>query len=315
MRICCSFRRPAGFILLAALFMAGCSSLYPVPDIDLPPAVPERVLLAEVPFYAQQKYHCGPAALAMALRWSGVPATPEQIAGMVFTPGRKGSFQSDLIAATRRHGRLAYPIKGLKCLIREVAAGTPVVVLQNLGLESIPRWHYATVIGFDLDKQTITLHTGDKAERQVGLNTFMATWNRADQWGVLALPVDRMPQCARETTYLKSAQGLLIAGFADAALNAFQKATAVWPDSPQAHMALGNAFYEGGDIRKAGQSYWRAVQIEPQNGDALNNLAHLLAVSGDLKRAVEMAGRAVEAGGPRLAIYRKTLEEIKRKLQ
>jgi hypothetical protein len=310
---CHVLRRPAGFILLAVLLLAGCSAMGTGPNVDPPPAVPSRVLLTNVPFYAQPKYHCGPAALAMALQWSGVAATPEKIAGMVFTPGRKGSFQSDLIAATRRHGRLAYPIKGLRCLIQEVAAGTPVVVLQNLGLKYIPRWHYATVIGFDLDQPSITLHTGDKAARRVGLKTFMATWNRADQWGLLALPVDRMPRCARQTTYLKSAYGLHVAGFTGEATAAFQQAVAVWPDSAQVHMALGNAFYREGDPPKAIQSYLRAVQIEPHNGDALNNLAHLLAETGDLKTAAEMAGRAVETGGPRSAIYRKTLEEILQK--
>ncbi len=309
------FYSTLGFLLLAAILLVGCATPGTVPDIDLPPSTPDRVLLTDVPFYAQEKYHCGPAALAMALQWSGVAVTPEQVTDMVFTPGRKGSFQSDMMAATRRHGRLAYPIKGLLCLIQEVAAGTPVVVLQNLGLKSIPRWHYATVIGYDLDQPSITLHSGDKAGRRVGLKTFMATWTRADQWGLLVLAVERMPQCAEEVTYLKSVQGLHIAGFADAAITAFQQAAAVWPASIQTRMALGNALYNGGDIQKAIECYRQAVQMDPHNGDALNNLAHLLAESGDLDTAVEMAGRAVEAAGPRLTVYRKTLEEIQRRIR
>jgi tetratricopeptide (TPR) repeat protein len=314
MRHCQVFRRPAGFLLLAVLLLSGCSTMGSISKLDLPPNTPSRVLLTNVPFYAQSRHQCGPAALAMALQWSGVAATPEKIADLVFTPGRKGSFQSDLITATRRNGRLAYPIKGLRCLIQEVAAGTPVVVLQNLGLKYIPRWHYATVIGYDLDQPSITLHTGDKPARRVGLKTFMATWNRADQWGLLVLPVDRMPRCARQTAYLKSAYGLQIAGFAGEAIIAFQKAAATWPDSAQAQMALGNAYYSEGDPHKAIEAYSRAVQIEPRNGDALNNLADLLAETGDLKTAAEMAGRAVDVAGPRLEIYRKTLEEIKGKL-
>jgi tetratricopeptide (TPR) repeat protein len=315
MRHCQVFRRPAGFILLAVLLLSGCCTMGgTVPKLDLPPSAPSGVMLTNVPFYAQSKHHCGPAALAMALQWSGVAATPEKISDMVFTPGREGSFQSDLITATRRSGRLAYPIKGLECLIQEIAAGTPVVVLQNLGLKFIPRWHYATVIGYDLDQPSITLHTGSKPARRVGLRTFMATWNRADQWGLLVLPADRMPRCARQTAYLKSAYGLQIAGFTGAAILAFQQAVATWPESAQAHMALGNAYYRDGDPQKAIQSYSRAVQIEPRNGDALNNLAYMLAETGDLKAAAEMAGRAVDVAGPRLETYRKTLQEIKRKL-
>ncbi len=314
MHHCQVFRRPAGFILLAVLLLSGCSTMGSIPKLDLPPATPSRVLLAKVPFYAQSKHHCGPAALAMALQWSGVAATPEKISDMVFTPGRKGSFQSDLIAAARRNGRLAYPIEGLRCLIREVATGTPVVVLQNLGLKYIPRWHYAVVIGYDLDQPSITLHTGDKPARRVGLRTFMATWKRADQWGLLVLPADRMPRCARQAPYLQSVHGLHLAGFADEAIAAYRQAVMVWPESVQAQMALGNAYYSEGHPQKAIQSYTRAVQIEPRNGDALNNLAYLLAETGDLKTAAQMAARAVDAAGPRLEIYRKTLEEINRKL-
>ncbi len=309
------FVRSAGVALLAALLLAGCAIMGPGPAVNLPPSTPSRVVLSDIPFYAQQKYHCGPAALAMALQWSGVAATPEEIADKVFTPGRKGSFQSDMITATRRHGRVAYPIKGLECLIQEVAAGTPVVVLQNLGIKWIPRWHYATVIGFDLEQSFVILHTGDKAARQVGLKTFMATWNRADQWGLLALPGATMPRCAQEVTYLKSVHGLHIAGYAEDAIDAYQQAVIAWPTSVQAHMALGNAVYAKGDVQKAIQAYVQAVQNEPRNGDALNNLAHLLAESGDLESAMAMARRAVEVAGPRLAIYQKTLEEIQQKVQ
>ena len=310
-----TLRRSAGAILLAALFITGCAALGSGPALNLPPTTPSRVLLSDIPFYAQKKYHCGPAALAMALQSSGVDTTPDQIADMVFTPGRKGSFQSDLITATRRHGRVAYPIKGLECLIREVAAGSPVVVLQNLGVKWIPKWHYATVIGFDLDQSLVILHTGDSAARRVGFKTFMATWNRSGQWGLLALPGARMPRCAQEVTYLKSVHGLHIAGFPEDAIVAYQNAVAVWPDSAQANMALGNTLYGNGNVEDAIEAYERAVRNQPRNGDALNNLAHLLAESGDLKAASDVAQRAVDAGGPRLPIYLKTLEEIRQKLQ
>ena len=307
--------RLAGVLLLTALLMTGCAAIGSGPAINLPPAAPSRVVLSDIPFHAQQKYHCGPAALAMALQWSGVDTTPDQIADMVFTPGRKGSFQSDLITATRRLGRVAYPINGLDCLIQEIAAGTPVVVLQNLGIKWIPKWHYATVIGFDLDQSVVILHTGDKAARRVGFKTFMATWKRSDQWGVLVLPGARMPRCADEATYLKSVHGLHIAGFPEDAIVAYQNAVAAWPDSAQASMALGNALYGKGAVKEAIEAYERAVRNEPRNGDALNNLAHLLAESGDLKAAFTVAHRAVGAGGPRLPIYRKTLEEIRQKIQ
>jgi hypothetical protein len=35
--------------------------------------------------------------------------------------------------------------------LREVAAGNPVLVLQNLSFAWAPVWHYAVVMGYDAD--------------------------------------------------------------------------------------------------------------------------------------------------------------------
>jgi hypothetical protein len=297
------------------LLMAGCAALGPGPAVHKPPAVPDKAYLSTVPFFAQQKYQCGPAALAMALAWAGVETHPDLLVSMVYTPGRKGSLQSGLITAARRRGRLAVPINDMACLIREVAAGRPVIVLQNLGLKWLPRWHYAVVVGYDMDQRVVVLHTGVDASRRVGFNTFVNTWKRSNYWGLGVMPADQMPECVQETTFLKAALGLQIAGHTEAAVNAFTNATVRWPQSAHSNIVLGNGLYQLGDIRKAIQSFYQAVRIEPRNGDALNNLAHLLAESGELDKARDMALRAVTAGGPRKQVYLKTLEEIRLKLQ
>lgn len=281
--------------------------------IPEPPSVPVKAYLATVPFFAQKKYQCGPAALAMALGWAGVETHPDHLVSTVYTPGRKGSLQSGLITSARRHGRLAVPITGMACLIREVAAGRPVVVLQNLGLNWLPRWHYAVVVGYNLDQRVVVLHTGVNASRQVGFNTFENTWKRSDFWGLGVMPADQMPECIQETTFLKAALGLQRAGHSEAAITAFGSATVRWSQSANSNIALGNALYRHGDVRNAIQSFYHAIRIDPQNGDALNNLAHLLAESGELDKAQDMALRAVAAGGPHKQVYLKTLEEIRLK--
>ena len=52
----------------------------------------------------------------MAISWSGLPAQPEDLVEEVYTPSRKGSLQVAIIAAARRHGRLAYEISDLESL-------------------------------------------------------------------------------------------------------------------------------------------------------------------------------------------------------
>ena len=300
-------------IALMALTPAGCAFMGAGPVIQAPASIHRRAIVASVPFFPQKKYQCGPAALAMVLRWSGIDTTPDELVSSVYLPGRKGSLQSGLIAAARRRGRLAYPFRGISHLIEEVAAGHPVVVLQNLGLSWLPRWHYAVVAGYDLDERYVVLHTGDKAERQVGLRTFMYTWKRADQWGLSVLTPGSMPACAEEQPYLEAVFGLQQADGLKAALPAFEAAARHWPGSADAYLFLGNAYYSAGSRKKALMAFLQAVHLDPGNGIALNNLANLLAESGELNQAEMMARRAVAIGGIHLDAYRDTLKQIEMK--
>jgi ABC-type bacteriocin/lantibiotic exporter with double-glycine peptidase domain len=138
--------------------------------------VPPYHELSAVPFFPQEAYQCGPASLAMALAWSGLEIDPVELAPQVYTPSLKGSLQPAMITAARRHGRVAYPVSGANALLKEIAAGHPVIVLQNLGLSWVPAWHYAVVIGYDLDKAMIVLHSGITNRKATALNTFENTW-------------------------------------------------------------------------------------------------------------------------------------------
>ena len=99
-------------VLLAVL--AGCAAtsqtrlLLDEPPADLPP---QRELV-DVPFFPQERYQCGPAALATVLDYSGREVGPDELVPLVYVPERQGSFQVEMLAATRRHerGYLSSPI-------------------------------------------------------------------------------------------------------------------------------------------------------------------------------------------------------------
>ncbi|MDX5360821.1 MAG: PA2778 family cysteine peptidase, partial [Alphaproteobacteria bacterium] len=150
--------------------------------LDAPGDLPPRVALERVPFFPQEDYYCGPAALAMALVWAGEDTTPEALVPEVYTPGREGTLRTDIVAAARRHGRVAVPVGSLRDLLGEVAAGHPVIVFQNLGIGLAPQWHFAVAVGYDLPAREILLHTGLEAGARRDLDTFERTWARGDHW-------------------------------------------------------------------------------------------------------------------------------------
>jgi tetratricopeptide (TPR) repeat protein len=295
---------------LAAATLAACASPAGLDRGVLPPALPARAEVAAVPFLPQDELQCGPAALATTLTWSGASVTPAELAPAVFTPGRAGTLQPDLLSAARRHGRLAVPVADLPALLAELAAGHPVLVLQNLGLGWAPQWHYAVAVGYDRDAGELVLRSGREARRRVSFATFERTWARADHWALTILPPDRLPATAAEADLLQAAAALERAGLPGAAASAYATILGRWPDSEGALIGLANAQYAAGETQAAAATLRRATVTHPDSAAAWNNLAHLLAESGQRPAALAAARRAVALGGPLAAIARATEAEI-----
>lgn len=301
----------AGVFILAAALLAGCAA----PQVSglikqRPPGLPEAAEIAATPFFPQKDYQCGPASLAAALVHAGREATPELLLPQVYVPGRKGSLQAEMLAATRRHGLVAYTLAPrVEDLLRELVAGTPVVVLQNLALDWWPQWHYAVAIGYDLGRREVVLRSGVTRRLTMSLDTFEHTWARSGHWAMAALPPDRLPAIAVEATYLAAVAALERVSPA-AARRAYEGALARWPGSVVARLGLGNASYALGDLPGAAAAYLRATLDHPEAADAWNNLAQALHESGSRAQALAAARRAVSLGGPRLPAYRETLDGI-----
>jgi tetratricopeptide (TPR) repeat protein len=246
----------------------------------------------------------------MALAWGGISVKPESVAPEVFTPSKKGSLQSAMISATRRYGRIAYHLSDPKAMLKEVGAGHPVIVLQNLGLSWFPVWHYAVVIGYDLSAGHVLLHTGKTRRKHVPLGVFDKTWARSDRWGLLVLPPSDLPVTAVEDAFVSAVLGLEKAGQWDAAIAGYQAALIRWPDSFSALMGLGNSYYAKGEKVSAADTFGLATRRFPAKGSSFNNLAQVLFDLGKHEQALEAARRAVATGGSLLEIYRETLEHI-----
>lgn len=299
-----------GLLLFAlALVFSGCT-LLPTGRLPQVEGTPDKAMVAGVPFFAQEELQCGPAALAMALNWSGIAVQPADLTPEVFTPGLKGSLQSALIGAARRHGRVAYPLAGSEALLVEVSAGQPVIVLVNLGFSWYPKWHYAVVIGFDKERDEIILHSGANADEHLRFRVFRNIWQRSEYWGLLVLPPERLPATAAEEPWLAAVAGLERTGQWQEAATGYAAALNRWPESFAAWMGLGNSRYRLHDLAGAAEAFRQAALLEPKNGIPHNNLAQVLAEQGKRQEALAAAQRAVELGGPLRDNFRQTLEEI-----
>lgn len=276
--------------------------------------LPRSIELVDVPFYPQESHQCGPASLAMAISYAGVAITPQHLTDQVYLPQREGSLQVEMLAATRRHGLLAYELApSLSDVLSEVAAGTPVLVLQNLAFNWYPFWHYAVVVGYDLAQQQIVLRSGLDSRQVMSMATFERTWARSHYWAMVAVQPDQLPKTAQEERAVKAVVALESAGRTTEARAAYNAALARWPDNLIARIGLGNIFYKLGDLPQAENAFREATLAHPESAAAYNNLAQALADQDKLTPAMRAAKMAVELGGSNAAIYRETLEQIIRK--
>ncbi|SNC75926.1 Peptidase_C39 like family protein [Marinobacter sp. es.048] len=276
-------------ILLVSL-LAGCASAPKWPAPETHQALPDRAMLDNVPFYPQERYQCGPASLAMMLNSQGLSSDPDILKELVYIPGREGSLQVEMIAGARAHGMLVYPLDGeLESVLTEIAAGNPVLVMQNLRFGWWPQWHFAVVIGYDAGERDLILHTDTRKREAIDLEVFSNTWGRAENWAVTILPPDRIPATAAPLRFLQSAHDLETTGRTTAAGIAYKTAETTWPGQPTATMARGNLAWQLGHQGEAQEHFLRAVKRFPEFAEGWNNLAFALQGSGCANTATQAA--------------------------
>lgn len=291
--------RTAGVVLLALclLLLAGCAAtprLAPATE----QALPRQVMIEDVPFHAQSDYQCGPASLAMVLNYADVEIPMETLIPQVYLPGREGSVQPEMLATARRHGRIPYVLNdSFDSLLSEIAAGHPVVVMQNLSLPAWPMWHYAVVIGYDLDSEEMILHSGEEAQRIEAFNRFDATWARSGRWAFVALPPGVLPHTIGERRALEAVAAFEQVQGPVAALPAWKSLVEQFPSSGMGHFALGNTRYAAGDTQGAITAFRAAVERRDELGAAWLNLGLLLASQDEADEARYALNRAAALPG------------------
>ena len=306
-------RMPLLFVLalaLAALLAGGCATQTPALLAQRPAALPDQVELVDTPFFPDDSHFCGPAALATSLSAAGLPTRPEALVGNVFLPGREGSLQIEMLAGARRSGAVAIPIPGtLEALFRELAAGHPVVVLQNLGLSWAPSWHYAVAVGYDLDAGEILLRSGPMKRQALALRTFEHTWKRSGHWAFVALPPGRLAASAGEAASTEALLAFERVAEPSTAAAAYRAGLRHWPRSYTLQMGLGNVLHASGDLIGAEAAFGRAADAHDQAA-AHNNRARVLLELDRPEEARQAVQRGLANAGPLRPTLLETLRAI-----
>lgn len=282
-----------GFYFVPAIMflfiLAGCVSKMPMEA-----AVPEQQLeLVQTPFFGQKENQCGPASLAMLLGSSGIAVHPDELTDRIYLPERQGSLQVELIAATRNYGRIPYVIAPeLSALIAELRAGRPVLVLQNLGLESIPAYHYAVVIGVS-SQGKIVLRSGLQRRLEMSMAQFLMSWKRTGSWGIVALKPGELPAQPDHDRFLRAVSDFEARGSARDAENSYLAALACWPGDEDVLFALGNNSLARKEYVQAESFFRKVLAVNPGHLAAANNLAETLVRRKYYRQAAGVIAQAV----------------------
>jgi tetratricopeptide (TPR) repeat protein len=198
-------------------------------------------------------------------------------------------------------------------VLREIAAGTPVIVLQNLGVFT-SGWHYAVAIGYDYGPGTLVMRSGTQERDVMPFGVHEVVWMRSNYWAMVAVPPERIPATAEEKSWLSAIAAFERVGGAQRARAAYKNFLARWPENVNAYVGLANTHYNAGELAEAAAVLREAARRDPESVVVLNNLAQTLSDLGRNDEALPIIERAAAAGGPFAGAVQKTHETILQRL-
>lgn len=143
--------------------------------------------IENVPFYHQEAYQCGPAALAGVLNYWGVEVTPNEVAREVFSKSARGTLNIDMVLYAKRKGLKATAYSGnIEDVKRNISNGLPTIVLVDFGLMIYQANHYMVVIGYN--EHNVVVNSGKHQREILSWEDFKKAWEKTHFWTLLIVP-------------------------------------------------------------------------------------------------------------------------------
>lgn len=140
--------------------------------------------ISDVPFYPQEDYRCGPAAMASVLNFWHREVDPAEVSRNIFSTSARGTLTIDMVVYAQKMGFRAEHMRGtLPSLRHAIDSGTPAIVLVDYGVSLFQANHFMVVTGYTEDG--VIVHSGRNRDAFIPYEKFLSVWQRADNWMLL----------------------------------------------------------------------------------------------------------------------------------
>jgi hypothetical protein len=295
--------RNALALLVPALLLSSC--VYWTPMSRRPSTT--ATVIPNVPMQKWDIESCGAGSLSAVLQHHGDPTTMDEWQASL--PKTRGGVMSiDLVLAARKRGFDAELVTGDAALVEaEVRDGRPVIlmlqVVQYPG-KSLDFFHYIVIDGFDPATNLFRTQFGDGKPRWAPMKRLMSAWKKTKNATIIIRPRDPNADALRAAVRLEEEGKYALAA------HAYREVLQRDPKSVLAWTNLGNAEVQLGRRPAAEEAFRKALELQPDAADTLNNLAWLLFEDKRIDEAEPLARKAVTTKAPDQWLRLDTLARI-----
>lgn len=279
------------FLLPAALLMTSC--VYWTPRSHAPTAAAN--VIENVPMQKWDIKSCGAGALSSVLQHYGDPISMAEW-DTKLPKTRGGVLSIDLVLAARERGFDANLVTGDASLVdAELRDQRPVIlmlqVIQAPG-KGYDFFHYIVIDGHDPERGLYRTQFGDGKSRWARLERIEPAWKPTRYATVVIRPADPNANALRLAVQQEE-EGKL-----DIAARTYREILDKDPRSLLAWTNLGNTEMRAGHAQKAEMAFRKALELDPDAADTLNNLAWLLFEQKRVEEAEPLARKAALTRAP-----------------